>query len=508
MRLTTLFACFVLFISIILMPGCGNKATTDESTTSSDSSEEISDSTTVSDASSEITDTNTSTGDSSDIKSNSTNTTAVTVSGGNSNLIPSTEEGKWGTKEGVSSTKKVPDWMKTISSGKLVSLSASTMDATAYAYQQTVFKALTGQNLEIEQKIVEWNSLRSTLQTMVLSGNAPDIFSIYNGVGTYLRNTGLTRNIKDYINMNDAAWDGMKSYSEDLFYKGELTGVVINQPLITGGFMYNKTLINQAGLDDPWTLFENKTWTITKFIEYVEELTTDENHDGVPEVYGVSMAPACLFKLSLASGEDLVKINNDGSVSNNLRSATFTRFATYAAAITAAGSNDTESWTAAERFIQGKIALCWNNVWDQTSSSDLIAMKKSGKLGWVPCPKDVNASTYYHAAEMSQYFLPKNSANPQGGAAYYYTLRYISLNPSPEQEAKTKDKYINEYGWTEKEYLFQKNMKDYMTATPFNAFHIPDFDFTPLWAVFTKDWSTLVEEVYPSLQSALDAQNN
>lgn len=515
----TLFA--VLMATALLLSGCGTKPATSstpkatttaagngDETTSGDTQE--TEETTIG---TEDTGSTTSSGDSG--KTNSVNTTKAptkaptTVSTGtNTNFVSGTDAEKWGTEKGLTSTKKVPDWMKTIPNGKLLTLGSSKADAETLEYQKTVFKALTGKELEIEEKIVEWNALRSQLQTMVLSGQGPDIFGIYNGVGIYLRNKGLTRNIKEYINMNDAAWEGMKAASEVMLYKGELTGVTTADALITGGIIYNKTLIKQAGLDDPWDLYEQKKWNITTFLDYVEELTVDENHDNKPEVFGVSMAPESLFRFSLASGEDLVKFNADGTVSNNIRSATFTRWASYARQIEKMGSYDTESWTAGQRFIQGKVAM-WGgqNIWNMFSSKDMIQMKKQDKIGWVPQPLDVNAKTHYHSAEQTYYFMPKNSKNPKGAAAYLYMQRYSQLNPSADKIQKEKTKYINEYGWTAEEYEFQRNFSDHLTPVTFNWVHLPDFKYQSLWNVFTEDWSKLVEEVNPSLQAAINNQN-
>jgi len=519
MRRFTLIISLILSISVLLLSSCKPTEPTivEESggvsetgsdlglseTTSGESSSSLDEN--VSGESTESTISETGASDSSSLtQSVASSTSILTTSLDN---IPDTEEDKWGTDPGLASVKKVPAWMKSISNGNLVSLSASKLNEETYSYRKTVFKALTGKALNIDERIVEWNSLRTTLQTMVLANDAPDIFSIYNGVGIYLRNKGLTEDINDYINMNDAAWKDMKKYSEVMFYKGELTGVSISDPLITGGIMYNKTLINQAGLDDPWDVYQNGDWDITTFLDYVEELTLDNDHDGVPEVYGVSMAPESIFRMALSSGEDLVKVNNDGSITNNLRSATFTRWASYARDITDIGSYDTESWTRNQRFVQGKVAMSHCNIWEQTATAALIAMKKAGTLGWVPSPKDVGASKYLHCAEITYSFIPKNAANPKGAAAYYYTLRYMGLNPSAEQENIVKNKFLNEYGWTLAEYEFQKNISKNLTPVTFNWAHIPDFSYTSLWNVFTEDWSTLVEKVYPSLQSALSAQN-
>lgn len=430
------------------------------------------------------------------------------------NNIPTTDEAKWGTKAGLTSVKKVPDWMKSIKSGNLTLLGPTAYgegnETQAYLNMKTVFKALTGKELKITTKVVDWGRLRSTLQTMVVSNNGPDVFSIYNGVGYYLRNKNLTRDIRDYINMNDAAFKDLKDPSEVMFYKGQLTGFVTTGDLGTAGFVYNKTLIDRAGLDDPWELYTAGKWTIAKFLEYVEELTVDQNHDGTAEVFGVSMAPEALFGMALSSGEDLVKFNADGSVSNNLRSATFTRWAKYAREITAMGSYDTESWTRGTRFAQGKVAFCQGNIWLQFQNANILKMKKAGKVGWVPYPMDINQKVHWLSSENTVWFLPKNSKNPEGGAAYLYAMRYAELNPNAKLEKEEKAKYLNEYAFTEQEWQFIHNeLKLPFTVKPitFNWMHIPDFSYTSLWNVFTTDWSTLVEEVYPSLQSALNAQN-
>lgn len=515
----SLFA--VLMATVLLLSGCGSEPKTSSApkatTTAAGNGEETTggDETTATDETTigtdETSDTTASNGNNATTGSKTktpTKATTTSSTGTNTNFVQGTDAQKWGTEKGLTSTKKVPDWMKSIPNGKLLSLGSSKMDAETLEYQKTVFKALTGKELDIEEKIVEWNSLRSQLQMMVLSGQGPDIFSIYNGVGIYLRNKGLTRNIKEYINMNDAAWEDMKSLSEVMLYKGELTGVTTSDPLITGGIIYNKTLIKQAGLDDPWDLYEQKKWDITKFLEYVEELTVDQNHDNKPEVFGVSMSPESLFRFALSSGEDLVKFNADGTVSNNIRSATFTRWASYARRIEKAGSYDTESWTAGQRFIQGKVAMMGGqNIWNMFSSKDMIQMKKQDKIGWVPQPMDVNAKIYYHSAEQTIRFLPKNSKNPKGAAAYLYMMRYDQLNPSSAKIQKEKTKYINEYGWTAEEYEFQRHFSDHFTPITFNWIHLPDFKYTSLWNVFTEDWSKLVEEVNPSLQAAINNQN-
>ncbi len=461
-----------------------------------------------------------------DVGSNATATTSKGNSGtvsngggsgngnnGGGNKIPSTDAEKWGTEAGTTSVKKTPAWMKQIKSGEIKILSSEAygegVENDAYREDKALYKALTGKELKITTKVVEWNSLRTNLQTMVLANDAPDLFSIYNGVGTYLRNKNLTRDIREYINMNDAAWKDMQKYSEPLFYNGVLTGICVTDPVIGYGIMYNKTLINQAGLEDPFALYEKGQWDILKFLEYVEELTVDQNHDNIPEVYGVSLYYESIFRMATASGMDLVTVNNDGTITNNLRHANFTRWAGYARKIAELGSYDSEPWTAGTRFYQNKVAMMtspWSCLYDGEKA---IEWKKAGKLGWVPSPKDVNSKTHYHLAEATYTFLPKNSKNPEGAAAYIYMQRYGSLNPSASSEAKKKTKFLNEYGFTAKEYEFYSKINQNKNLVPVlhNWQHIPDFSYYDLAGVYTQDWNVLVEWAYPSLQAAIDKQN-
>ena len=76
--------------------------------------------------------------------------------------------------------------------------------------------------------------------------------------------------------------------------------------------------------------------------------------------------------------------------------------------------------------------------------------------------------------------------------------------------AEEKAKYLNEYKFTEDEYAFMNEdlkLPFEITHLTYNWGHVPDFKYNSLWAVFTTDWPTLVEEVYPTLDSALKAQN-
>src|SRR5699024_2695848 len=56
----------------------------------------------------------------------------------------------------------------------------------------------------------------------------------------------------------------------------------------TGGtyMLYNATMLDELGLQDPNTLFENGEWTWEKFHELAKATTRDTDGDGNIDVYG------------------------------------------------------------------------------------------------------------------------------------------------------------------------------------------------------------------------------
>lgn len=54
------------------------------------------------------------------------------------------------------------------------------------------------------------------------------------------------------------------------------------------GLIYNKTLAQQLGLEDPYELQKNNQWTWEKFREFMKNATKDTNGDGTTDVWGLT----------------------------------------------------------------------------------------------------------------------------------------------------------------------------------------------------------------------------
>jgi len=498
-RVFALVLALMMLFGIMLMSACKDTTdsdTTATTTTQSSDNDSITTTTSVDGAS-----------DASSTSGKTSSTTTSTTKKTGLNIVYQVPDdpnvvfpNKWTATKNKSD---IPSNLKqNVKSGEILYLTNTKLTDDEYAEISATFKKLTGKDLKLNYKIVDWSSLTSTLQTMVMAQNAPDVYRAYNGVAVFLRNKGLMRNTNDYINMNDAVWKDWQDESRYMFYDNKLTGVATDTK-IAYGFSYDKRLL--GGLEDPWSLYKKGQWTIDKWMEYAEKLTKKTGNTTSQQ--GVACTTTCVLRMGLAMGEDIVVINEDGSYKNNLKSSTWTRYAGYARRLEDMGTMGGSSTTIGAGYGSGGCVL-QESYWYANSTYDsLIKLKKANQVGWVPLPKDSKADKYYHQAETSFWMMPENSNNPWGAAAYIYAVRYQQDNRNATYANKEKQRYIDA-GYTAEEYEYFTNgiFKD-VTPIWCNWQNMPNFNYTDLMDCNKESWSTIVARANPKLESALSLLN-
>jgi ABC-type glycerol-3-phosphate transport system substrate-binding protein len=78
------------------------------------------------------------------------------------------------------------------------------------------------------------------------------------------------------------------------------------------GLIYNKTLVQKLGLEDPYELQKNGQWTWEKFRDFMKKATKDTNGDGITDVWGLTGGWDGLNRIT----EQFVYTNN-GSVDHD-----------------------------------------------------------------------------------------------------------------------------------------------------------------------------------------------
>ncbi len=407
---------------------------------------------------------------------------------------------KWTPTKSISEMPTI--YKEKVTSGTVSMLAASKLSDDEFKVHSEYFKKLTGKDLDIKYTLTSWNNLPTQLQTMVYAKKSPDyVQPIYQGVTVYLRNKGLLRDTNEFINLNDAAFLPVRDYNGIMFYDGEMKALALNYPSLQGNLFYNKNMIKQAGLADPWELYLKGEWTADKlFGEYLDKLNVVKN--GVTQVYGVSIIHhrVLIMGISGAGGQDIVKINSKGRFVNNLDDPAWARYAGYVKKMGDMKGYDPLCATQ-NNVVNGTAAFTNYCIEDATT----LKLRKAGQLGYVPFPRDASDSKHYLWMELGYGMLPVSSTNPWGGAAFLYASRLQTEEKWQDKDARVKQ-YIDlafpqdqaeflAYGYTKHPaaFVFWDNMSD--------------FNYSTLSEIMSTDWAVVKEKVSPVLDKALKQEN-
>lgn len=144
----------------------------------------------------------------------------------------------------------------------------------------------THDDIKVEITFTASDEHHEKLLTRIASGNAPDLahvndynINVFSAKGALM---DLTPYIEKAYDISQPGWGHFYPHlTETHSPLGYPTGVPAEINVMCIG--YNMELIQAAGLEDPYTLWERGEWTWDKFLEYAQKLTTGE---GTNKVYG------------------------------------------------------------------------------------------------------------------------------------------------------------------------------------------------------------------------------
>ena len=141
-------------------------------------------------------------------------------------------------------------------------------------------------------------------------------------VGTYdvatLAYSGYIHDLNalENINLSKPYWD--QKANADLSIGGKMfytTGdITIIDNMVTNAILFNKDMIKNYGLDNPYTLVEDNEWTLEKFGSMVKAVGEDKDQNGIydsNDTYGLLTWNDAMLSILGASGEKICSINDD-----------------------------------------------------------------------------------------------------------------------------------------------------------------------------------------------------
>lgn len=137
-------------------------------------------------------------------------------------------------------------------------------------------------DIEVEFTALEPTNYWPKISAMAAAGELPDVFNMSSGYIDQWAQDGLLMNIQNKVDELPQD-DYFTRVFSTLRYPDKTESDMYGIPYawVTTVLYYNKDMFDAAGVEYP-----NEDWSWEDFRRAAEELTLDENGDGVPEVYG------------------------------------------------------------------------------------------------------------------------------------------------------------------------------------------------------------------------------
>lgn len=360
---------------------------------------------------------------------------------------------------GTKTTKKMPNYLSKIKDGTIKYLTSDNGNKELEAAQFSAFKAMTGIDVKIERTVVDWGTMSDRLAAMVMADQAPDMFQIFTGSAVTLSKRPYWEDIEQFIDLDDAFWKDSAELCRNTFAKNGtvycITNVNSKGVGPSMGYYYNVRLVDEAiagnpNLYNPVKMFKDNKWTWDTLYEFAEEITTDSDGDGTPEVYGHSMEWSRLNDWITSTGTSLLTSNADGTLKGNISHTNIARALDMYLKLMKLSNNPTP-WEGLDMVINNSVGFSYGHAHWMCNNKVAEAAKKAGKIAWVPFPRDPKSNIYYTDDKANALFIPKGAKNPYLTAAWYYFQKYLEANPSSAVEKAKNDQYKNNYGWKDDE---------------------------------------------------------
>ncbi len=316
---------------------------------------------------------------------------------------------------------------------------------------------------------VEWVQCTSddkfdVLTNRILGGDPVDMFAyewdaLPNGVYK-----DQYQPLDDYIDLEDEIWDDMRDVIDMYEYKGQhyVVPYSIADPLL---ITYSREMCQEAGLDDPYELYQDGEWDWDTFMEMMKTFVAAG--DGSTQRYGI----AGWFGQAMvqSTGQTIIKFDGE-KFTNNVYDPRIEAAQQLMEEMKSLQLYDA-NWYG--NFPEGGNILFYGMAdWSLGASN---AKNPDADIMVVPFPKDPEADDYYLCANFGAKMLVKNSDKGEAVGAYIYCERLAEYEEEYKQAAKEKALIVEQSasGMT----LAYRTEEQYDAIMQFKEDTIPVFDF-------------------------------
>lgn len=283
------------------------------------------------------------------------------------------------------------------------------------------------------------------LAARLMSNDPPDMFW-YEQSMTFPANCikEMFQPVDDIVDFDSVMWSDVKNVAEQFTLNGKHFVAPIN--FLPGSVItYDKSMIDAAGLDDPYELYQEGKWDWNAWYdmmsEYVEGAAADE------ERYGINgwFAPF-IFQ---STGKTFITYDADkDEYVSNLNDADFVRASDMLYDIAKNGMYYPDWVGQAGDAFKKNILFYAMGPWASTGTH---SPKDGDNWGVVPMPKDPNSDTLYTTIDMNAYMWVKGSTKNDAMKCWLECAKIVYTQDTYKDIEKEKF-FVNNPNWTEDMY--------------------------------------------------------
>lgn len=328
---------------------------------------------------------------------------------------------------------------------------------------------------------VSWGERNDKLAALIASGDSPDLVDKEDGTFPNLMRKNMYEDLSAYIDLTQPQWDGMHELIENYSWDGKKFYYPFTVNALPNCLIYNRTLFEDHGVNDPKQLYDEGNWTWDEFKNCMQQFM-DNAPDAIGGVYGLLGT-----NIIVTTGAPFIG-SDGGTIVNNMYSAEVERAALFLEELRREGlavrgdgmwSNETAP------LAKGQVGFLGVGQWKITDYCKL--RNNTDEFFFVPYPRDPAADKYYYGNTNFGYMVPKGSENVKGAAAFIDIMR--QCNTDPELKKVIKESIMNDKKYSDEQYEFLTSFED-----------ITKFDMVvDIYGGFGTEFTTVVDEIMINL---------
>ncbi len=325
--------------------------------------------------------------------------------------------------------------------------------AAAELFKEVYGVPETGDNPDYEGRIFErinvaYYDRYDKLSDLIAADSSPDLFPFESADFPYGVVKGRYQPIDEIIDLESEKWDNSRDIMDKFMVDGKHY-CAIPEISFNSLLYYRKSVIKDAGLKDPRTLFKNDKWTWDTFLDMARKFQKSGDNKYVIDGYNSD-------SIFVASTGTPIVSGSNGVLTNNMYNANVERAMDLLSTLCKENLrypiHEFNGWVINPKaWADGDILFYGDGgTWSFEDTLSKFAQKfdwSDDEICVVPYPRDPKADKYYHSMKQDALMWCKGSKNSAGVAAWIDCCAVSSLDKKVIKDNIKSQK--NKYGWSD-----------------------------------------------------------